>query len=117
LGKPGTDFDFKNKHYGYNYNELYSFCSSIQPFMNALQTELGLIKNRFPAYKSVIEDLYRMDSDFKSLCADLFLCSKMIQDFEVEITEKQHALVEYREIVKELENELSMVIKGTHTRY
>lgn len=83
--------------------------------MNALQSELGLVKNRFPAHKSVIEDLYRTDPDFKSLCSDLFLCSKMIQDFEIEIAEKQHALVEYREIVKELEKELSMVIKSANS--
>jgi hypothetical protein len=80
--------------------------------MNILQTELGLVKTRFPAHQSVIEILYRKDADFKSLCADLFLCSKMIQDFEFEISEKQHALVEYRDIVQELEKELSMVIKN-----
>lgn len=83
--------------------------------MNALLSELGLVNTRFPAHKSVIEELYRSDSDFKSLCADLFLCSKMIQEFECEIAEKQHALVEYRDIVKELEEELSMVIKSTRT--
>jgi hypothetical protein len=81
--------------------------------MNALQTELGLVKNMFPDHKSVIDILYRSDTDFKSLCADLFLCSKMIQEFESEIAEKQHALIEYREIVKELESELCMVIKST----
>ena len=83
--------------------------------MNALHSELGLIKSRFPDHKSVIEDLYRKDTDFKSLCADLFLCSKMIQDFEIEIAEKQHALLEYREIVKELETELCLVIRSTET--
>ena len=82
--------------------------------MNALQTELSLIKNRFPDHKSVIDYLYRNDTDFKSLCADLFLCTKMIQEFEMEIAEKQHALLEYQEIVKELESELCMVIKATH---
>jgi hypothetical protein len=83
--------------------------------MNALQTELGLIKNKFPDHKSVIDNLYRSDPDFKSLCADLFLCTKMIQDFELEIAEKQHALTEYREIVKDLESELCMVITSTRT--
>ncbi len=83
--------------------------------MNALQTELGLIKNRFPDQKSVIDDLYRNDTDFKSLCADLFLCTKMIQEFELEIAEKQHALVEYRAIVKDLESELCMFIKSSRT--
>jgi hypothetical protein len=85
--------------------------------MNTLHTELGLVKTMFPGHKSVIEDLYRSDSDFKSLCADLFLCSKMIHDFEEEITEKQHALVEYREIVKELEEELYMLIRSTKSSY
>jgi hypothetical protein len=81
--------------------------------MNKLQTELGLVKTRFPSHHFLIDELYRKDSDFKSLCADLFLCSKMIQDFEVEIAEKQHALCEYRDIVKDLEKELSMAIKNT----
>lgn len=79
--------------------------------MNALQTELGLVKNRFPDHVSVIDDLYRNDTDFKSLCADLFLCTNMIHEFELEIAEKQHALTEYQEIVKELESELCMVIQ------
>jgi hypothetical protein len=85
--------------------------------MNLLHTELGLVKARFPAHQSVIDKLYRKDPDFKSLCADLFLCSKMIHDFEVEIAEKQHALVEYRDIVKELEMELSMVIESAETNH
>ena len=79
-----------------------------------LQSELGLVKNRFPSHLTAIDKLYRKDTDFKSLCADLFLCSKMIHDFETEILEKQHALIEYREIVKELETELCMVIKSSH---
>jgi hypothetical protein len=84
--------------------------------MSAFQTELSLIKEKFPDCKRIIEDLYKSDSDFKSLCADLFLCSKLIQDFESEIAEKRHALSEYTEIVHELELELTMVIKsnGTH---
>jgi hypothetical protein len=80
--------------------------------MNELQTELGLIKSRFPDCKTIIEYLYGNDTDFRSLCADLFLCSRMIRDFELEISEKQHALSEYRDIVLELESELTMVIKS-----
>lgn len=81
--------------------------------MTTLQTELGLVKTRFPSFNSIIDLLYRNDSDFKSLCADLFLCSKMMQDFENEIAEKQKALAEYLDIVKDLEKELMMVIKNT----
>jgi hypothetical protein len=83
--------------------------------MNILQSELGLVKSRFPTHETIIEKLYRKDPDFKSLCADLFLCSKMIHDFEIEISEKQHALVEYRDIVRELEMELSLVIENAET--
>jgi hypothetical protein len=36
----------------------------------------------------------------------------MIHDFEEEIAEKQHALIEYREIVKDLEQELSTAIRS-----
>ena len=81
--------------------------------MTTLQTELGLVKTRFPSHNYIIDLLYRNDSDFKSLCADLFLCSNMMQDFEEEIVEKQKALAEYRDIVKDLEKELMMVIKNT----
>ena len=81
--------------------------------MNTLQTELGLVKTRFPSHNCIIDLLYRNDSDFKSLCADLFLCSKMMQDFEEEIAEKQKALAEYLDIVKDLEKELLMLIKNT----
>jgi hypothetical protein len=83
--------------------------------MNVLQSELGLVKSRFPAHISAIENLYRTDPDFKCLCADLFLCSKMIQDLEIEISEKQHGLTEYKDIVLELEKELSMVIQTVGT--
>jgi hypothetical protein len=84
--------------------------------MNSFQTELSLIKEKFPGCKTIIEDLYKNDSDFKSLCADLFLCSKLIHDFESEIAEKRNVLSEYTEIVQELELELAMVIKsnGAH---
>jgi hypothetical protein len=80
-----------------------------------LQSELGLVKIRFPSQQFLIDELYRKDPDFKSLCADLFLCSKMIHDFEIEIEEKQHTLAEYREIVKDLENELCTVIKNNES--
>ena len=39
----------------------------------------------------------------------------MMHDFEVEISEKQHALIEYRDIVQELEKEISMVIETSET--
>jgi hypothetical protein len=101
----------------YKLTAFYDDCATnkISVTMNVLQSELGLVKARFPTFHCVIDKLYRMDSDFKSLCADLFLCSKMIHDFELEISEKQHALAEYRDIVHELEKELEMVIETSET--
>ena len=83
--------------------------------MNTLQTELGLVKARFPEYQQIIDFLYRRDPDFKSLCADLFLCTNMIHGFTLEMEEIKQALVEYQDIVSELEIELSMVIKNVET--
>jgi hypothetical protein len=89
-----------------------AFMKQQQGNLVLLQTELCQVKARFPAHESAIDKLYRKDPDFKSLCADLFLCSNMINNYEAEIVEKMRALEEYREIVKELEEELSTVIKG-----
>jgi hypothetical protein len=83
--------------------------------MNTLQTELGLVKGRFPEFQQIIDILYRKDPDFKSLCADLFLCTNMINGFTLEIEEIKQTLVEYQDIVRELEVELSMVIKNAET--
>ncbi len=80
--------------------------------MNTLRSELGLIKDRFAEHQAVIEDLYRTDPDFKSLCSDLFLCSQMILNFQQDILEKQRALNEYREIEKELEKELYAIVRS-----
>jgi hypothetical protein len=84
-------------------------------FMNTLQTELGLVTQKYPSHQLLIGELYHRDADFKSLCADLFLCTQMIQGYELEIIEKQRALEEYRDIVKELESELLTVIKSVHS--
>jgi hypothetical protein len=83
--------------------------------MNTLRSELSLVKNKFPEQHAAIEELYKTDPDFKSLCSDLFLCSVMIHDFELELAEKQRALLEYREIEKELEKELSIIIQSTES--
>jgi hypothetical protein len=79
--------------------------------MNLVRSEISTLSSRFPGHQSAIEKLYQTDSDFKTLCSDLLLCSKMIQEFETDIAKKQHALTEFREIVCELEKELLMLIE------
>ena len=80
--------------------------------MNELKSELGLVKNIFPVHHLVIDELYASDNDFMSLCGDLFLCSKIITDLQSEIDEKTVAMNEYRNIVRDLENDLLITISS-----
>jgi hypothetical protein len=80
--------------------------------MGAAITELNLVVSRFICHRLVIEDLYRNDADFRTLCADLLLCSKAIRDCEDDMLEKQRVLLEYREIKNELEKDLLVLIES-----
>ena len=55
----------------------------------------------------MVEDLYTSDAEFKSLCADYFLCDQTIRKMEHEIEEMESILQEYREALGDLENEIS----------
>jgi uncharacterized protein YdcH (DUF465 family) len=73
---------------------------------------LGLIKERFSANTKGIEQLYARDAEFKSLCADYFLCDQTIKKINHEIEEMKSALGEYQEALDDLENEInSWIIK------
>jgi hypothetical protein len=75
-----------------------------------LQTELGLIKERFSFNKMWIEELYSRDSEFKSLCADYFLCDQTIRKIKLDIEGMESALDEYREALDDLEKEINFWI-------
>ena len=81
--------------------------------MTSLQTELGLVKEKFSLDGQIIEELYRPEADFKSLCSDYFLCTKLLQEYLTELEEKQHVIQEYQAACNDLEQELTCWILKT----
>ena len=79
--------------------------------MGPLQTEIGLIRKKFPTQKSRIEALYGNDPDFRSLCADFFLCEQTFKKLRNEISQLRCELKEYQEILRDLEKEISLWIE------
>jgi hypothetical protein len=74
--------------------------------MTSLQTELGLVKEKFSLDSQLVGELYRQEADFKSLCSDYFLCTKLLQEYQTELEEKRLIIKEYEAVCRELEQEL-----------
>lgn len=67
---------------------------------------LQIIKQKFPQQSERIEELYRLNEDFRTLCSDYLLCRRELQKFHYEANEKKTSVEEYKAIQSELENEL-----------
>jgi len=74
--------------------------------MVPLDIQLGMIKKKFPEQSGQIEQLYETDADFRTLCADYFLCVQYLQKFKKEVIEKKDSVEEYENLREELEKEL-----------
>jgi len=74
--------------------------------MESLNKQLQVIKKKFPEQIERIEDLFGKSEDFRTLCADYFLCIKHLEKFKREYGEKKLTFKEYKVIREELENEL-----------
>jgi len=74
--------------------------------MESQNKQLRLIKKKFPEQTERIEELYKAEEDFRTLCADYFLCVQHLQKFQKEFGEKQSTIKEYEDIYTELEKEL-----------
>ena len=75
--------------------------------MGLLRMELWLIKEKFPHQDARIDELYERDADFRALCADYLLCSRILHAFERDVSQKKYAAEEYESIRSELEKELT----------
>ena len=82
--------------------------------MESVNAHISLIKQKFHLSNERIQKLYDADADFQSLCADYFLCIKLLKQYEGEPGEKQTLKKEYAEISKDLEKELREFI--THAK-
>jgi hypothetical protein len=82
--------------------------------MVPLGVELSLIKEKFPQQASRIEQLYGTDKDFQSLCLDYSLSIKALQKLGKDFNEKINAIIEYQNIIDDLEKELIQYIMSKH---
>jgi hypothetical protein len=78
--------------------------------MELLKDHLQTVKQKFPHQSDRIEELYRLNEDFRTLCADYLLCIRELQKFHNEADEKKTSEEEYKNVQSELENELFQFI-------
>jgi hypothetical protein len=81
--------------------------------MESVNKRLQAIKTMFSGQDMRIEELYEENEDFRTLCADYFLCRRYLQRSTDECAEKQQWLDEYKDLSEKLENELTDYIFGS----
>ncbi len=74
--------------------------------MDLLKMELWVIKDKFPTQSARIDELYKYNEDFKSLCSDYILCKTSLEKFKEEYGEKKKNILDYQNAFNELEKEL-----------
>lgn len=78
--------------------------------------ELQVVKRKFPEQNERIEKLFRASEDFRSLCSDYSLCLRYLKKFKKETAKKQLSIEEYRDVLAELERELSHFMSGSKNK-
>jgi hypothetical protein len=85
--------------------------------MISVNKQLTEIKKKFPEQTDRIEQLFKTNEDFRTLCSDLYLCLQNLQRFKNEFDDMRLSMEEYKDSIKEyknisteLENELSHFI-------
>jgi len=67
---------------------------------------LRAIIDKFPGYKSRIEELYEQDAEFQTLCFDYLSCVKYLKESERSQDEALQTIEDYKELIQELEKEI-----------
>ena len=81
--------------------------------MDVRLAEIALVSQAYPQYSNKIQELYTSDADFRSLCADYFLCKSNLAEFKKKLAERRDSIHDYEEVTVELEKELfQYLIKG-----
>ena len=78
--------------------------------MAKIRSDLSLVKKKFPAQSTLIEEFYNSNSNFKALCTDYFLCVKTLSKFQEEVNENKTTIKEYKNIQGELEKEIDQFL-------
>ena len=74
--------------------------------MDVRLAEIALISQIYPQYTDKIQELYTSDADFRSLCADYFLCKSNLAEFKKKLADRRDSIQDYEKVTAELEKEL-----------
>ena len=75
------------------------------------------ILNLYPAFEKIINNLYKSEDHFRTLCEDICDCQIMIQKLKNEKNQKVEYLKEYETLYTELITELSDTLNEHKTNY
>ena len=82
--------------------------------MDVRLAEIALVTQMYPQYTDKIQRLYAKEADFRSLCADYFLCKSNLAEFKKKLAERRDSIQDYEEVTTELEKELfQFLLNGT----
>jgi hypothetical protein len=74
--------------------------------MESISAHLGAVKQKFPGQVQRIEELFKSNEDFRTLCSDYFLCMQSLQKLKKETSQKDKSIEEFNDTSLELEQEL-----------
>jgi uncharacterized protein YdcH (DUF465 family) len=73
---------------------------------------MGTLVRRFPQHASKIRRLRARDPDFRSICDDYDLAQHALKHWEAAGQAAPERVIEYREILKELEEEALAILEA-----
>lgn len=80
--------------------------------MKTVEELLQEVKRKFPHQGALIEELYREDADFQSLCRDYFTCLQTLKKYKKLSHEEEQAVHDYQSALGDLEKELQHFISS-----
>ncbi|HTS43338.1 MAG TPA: hypothetical protein VMH01_03005 [Puia sp.] len=77
----------------------------LEIFMIELTEIFEVVKERFPSQSIRIDQLYKDDENFRSLCLDYFSSIRTLRNYKSSSEEIGHSITEYKNVIVELEKE------------
>lgn len=83
----------------------------------------AIVVSRFPEHELTVRRLYGGDSEFRTICEDLGEAQRALRRWESAETASECRAQQYRELLRELENEIAIRIErfessaGPHSKH
>lgn len=74
--------------------------------------EIGALVSRFPRYELAMRRLYARDPTFRTICGDYYEALRALCYWQSEGTSSNDIIEQYRELLNDLESEVSSLIEG-----